>query len=162
VGRTRESRDALARELFVAHYARLAGWVLRLVDDEGTAHEVAAEAFTRLLARWGSVEDPRAFLYVTATSLLKDHWRKVERERAAPAKVPAEVAPVPAALHERPSLRDVVDRLPEPLRVVVVLHYYADLPAVEVAGALGLSQGRVDRRLREARALLHDALEAAR
>jgi RNA polymerase sigma-70 factor (ECF subfamily) len=160
VTRRAERRDAGARELFVAHYARLAGWVLRLVEDEATSHEIAAEAFTRLLPRWASVDDPRAYLYVTAANLVKDHWRRLDRERGALAKVAT--PPGPPGPDERPSLRDVVDRLPERLRVVVLLHYYADLPVAEVARALGIADGSVKRRLWEARALLHEALEGAR
>ncbi len=41
-----------AEELFKNTYPKLAGWVRRLVDDEDTAHEIAAEAFVRLLSRW--------------------------------------------------------------------------------------------------------------
>jgi RNA polymerase sigma-70 factor, ECF subfamily len=44
-------RDA-AGELFDARYPRLVGWIRRLVSDDDTAHEIASEAFTRLLARW--------------------------------------------------------------------------------------------------------------
>lgn len=39
------------RDLFVAEYPRLAGWTRRLVGDDETAQEIAAEAFTRLMAR---------------------------------------------------------------------------------------------------------------
>jgi len=46
---------AAAEELFNASYPRLAGWVRRLVDDDETAHEIASEAFTRLLARWSGL-----------------------------------------------------------------------------------------------------------
>src|ERR671912_1544561 len=77
------SRDDAASELFHADYPRLAGWCRRLVDDADTAHEIASEAFVRLWSRWSGVEDPRGFLYVTATNLVRDHWRKVERERRA-------------------------------------------------------------------------------
>ena len=49
-----------AEELFNACYPRLAGWVRRLVDDDETAHEIASEAFTRLLARWSALETRRA------------------------------------------------------------------------------------------------------
>ena len=62
----KRSRDRAASELFAALYPRLAGWCRRLVDDDETAHEVASEAFTRLWARWTTVEEPRGFLYVTA------------------------------------------------------------------------------------------------
>lgn len=161
-GAARGAGGGHAHELFVAHYARLAGWCARLVGDDAVAHEIAAEAFARLLARWGRVEDPRGYLYVTATNLMKDHWRRQDRERAALGRVAAG-APGPAAA-DGPAggLRDVVERLPERLRVVVLLHYYADLPVGEVARHLRVAEGTVKRRLFEARALLHEALEEAR
>ena len=59
------------------------GWVRRLVDDDDTAHEIAAEAFARLLARWTRVDNPQSYLYMIATNLIRDHWRKAERERRA-------------------------------------------------------------------------------
>jgi RNA polymerase sigma-70 factor (ECF subfamily) len=67
---------AAAEELFNASYPRLAGWVRRLVDDDETAHEIASEAFTRLLARWSGLESPHSYLYMSATNLVRDHWRR--------------------------------------------------------------------------------------
>jgi RNA polymerase sigma-70 factor, ECF subfamily len=57
------NRQSAMRELFTAQYPRLAGWVRRLVGDDETAHEIASEAFTRLMARWSRAENPRAYLY---------------------------------------------------------------------------------------------------
>ncbi|CAM5686494.1 RNA polymerase sigma factor OS=Streptomyces tendae OX=1932 GN=GUR47_20310 PE=3 SV=1 [Streptomyces tendae] len=109
-------------------YPRLAGWCRRLVDDDETAHEIASEAFTRLWARWTSVEEPRGFLYVTAANLVRDHWRKLERERRAVRRVTAEVAVRPHPEQADPSVRLLVQSLPERLRVPILLHYYADMP----------------------------------
>ena len=72
-----------AEELFKGVYPKLAGWVRRLVDDDDTAHEIASEAFVRLLARWTKVDSPQSYLYMIATNLIRDHWRKAERERRA-------------------------------------------------------------------------------
>ena len=58
VDRLRTTDRAAAEELFNACYPRLAGWVRRLVDDDDTAHEIASEAFTRLLARWSGAGQP--------------------------------------------------------------------------------------------------------
>ena len=88
----KRSRDKAASELFAALYPRLAGWCRRLVDDDETAHEIASEAFTRLWARWTSVDEPRGFLYVTAANIVRDHWRKMERERKAMRHVTTEAA----------------------------------------------------------------------
>jgi RNA polymerase sigma-70 factor, ECF subfamily len=147
-------------ELFAAHYGRLAGWCSRLVGDEQLAHEIASEAFTRLLTKWRGVEDIRGYLYVTASNLVKDHWRRLERERRALTKVEIQLS-APGA-DAAPPLRDVVERLPNRHRDVVLLHYYADISVRDTARLLKVSEGAVKRRLFEARALLHEALEGHR
>jgi RNA polymerase sigma-70 factor, ECF subfamily len=81
--RLRTADRQAAEELFNACYPRLAGWVRRLVDDDETAHEIASEAFTRLLARWSGLDNPQSYLYMIATNLVRDHWRKAGRERRA-------------------------------------------------------------------------------
>src|SRR5579875_2827483 len=83
VGRFRGTDAAAAEELFNSCYPRLAGWVRRLVDDDETAHEIASEAFTRLLARWSALDNPQSYLYMIATNLIRDHWRRTKRERRA-------------------------------------------------------------------------------
>ena len=60
VGRFWGTGRAAAEELFNACYPRLTGWVRRLVEDDEVAHEIAAEAFARLLARWSRLDNPRA------------------------------------------------------------------------------------------------------
>ena len=82
----------LAEQLFAANYPKLAGWVRRLVDDDETAHEIASEAFVRLLSKWTSLDkldSPQGYLYMIATNLVRDHWRKTERERRAMRNVSA-------------------------------------------------------------------------
>ncbi|MDW8476532.1 RNA polymerase sigma factor [Streptomyces scabiei] len=135
----KRSREKAASELFAALYPRLAGWCRRLVDDDGTAHEIASEAFTRLWARWTSVAEPHGFLYVTAANLVRDHWRRTERERRAMRRVTAEASVRP---------------LPERLRVPILLHYYADMPIREVSVLTGRKEGTVKADLHAARELL--------
>lgn len=148
-----------ASELFEAVYPRLAGWCRRLVDDDGTAHEIAAEAFTRLWARWTRVEEPNGFLYVTAANLVRDHWRRMERERRALRRVTTEQSVRPQADPADPSVRLLVQSLPERLRNPVLLYYYADLPVREVAALLGRKEGTVKADLHAARELLRARLE---
>jgi RNA polymerase sigma-70 factor (ECF subfamily) len=76
VARLRRVDREAAEDLFNAYYPRLAGWVRRLVDDDDTAHEIASEAFTRLLARWSGLDDPQSYLYMIAANLVRHHWRK--------------------------------------------------------------------------------------
>lgn len=153
------SQDTAASELFAALYPALAGWCRRLTDDDGTAHEIAAEAFTRLWARWTKVDEPRGFLYVTAANLVRDHWRRTERERRAMRRVTTE-----AALRGQseegtdPSVRMLVQSLPLRLRTPVLLYYYADLPIREVAVLTGRKEGTVKADLHAARELLRSRL----
>src|SRR5215469_5348212 len=97
VARLRSADREAAEELFNACYPRLAGWVRRLVDDDETAHEIAAEAFTRLLSRWSALDNPQSYLYMIATNLVRDHWRKTERERRALRTVTASADTDPVA-----------------------------------------------------------------
>ncbi|WP_328720451.1 RNA polymerase sigma factor [Streptomyces sp. NBC_00247] len=150
----RGRHDQAASELFAVLYPRLAGWCRRLVDDDGTAHEIASEAFTRLWARWTSVDEPRGYLYVTAANLVRDHWRSLERERKAVRRVVAEEVVGGHAEQADPSVRMMVQSLPERLRVPILLHYYADMPIREVSALTGRKEGTVKADLHAARELL--------
>jgi DNA-directed RNA polymerase specialized sigma24 family protein len=149
-----------AEAVFRAHYAPLAGWCQRMVGETEMAHDIAAEAFVRLLGRWTHVTDPRAYLYTTALNLVRDRWRRGERERVAMGKVitSASAAPNPAP---GPELRMLVEALPHRLQQVVVLHYFADMTVDSVARALGVAPGTVKRDLFDARAKLAKALAEA-
>ncbi|WP_042457226.1 RNA polymerase sigma factor [Streptacidiphilus jiangxiensis] len=144
--------------MFRSLYPRLAGWCRRLVDDDGTAHEIAAEAFTRLWARWTKVDEPTGFLYVTAANLVRDHWRKMERERRALRFAGRRESERQTVDGDDPSVRLLVTSLPERLRDPVLLYYFADLPVREVAARLGRSEGTVKSDLHTARELLRATL----
>jgi RNA polymerase sigma factor (sigma-70 family) len=152
MGRVDAPARASAEDLWRTYYAPLAGWVAAITGDRELGHEVAAEAFVRLLGRWRSVEDPRGFLYVVATNLVRDHWRREGRRVRATARLRMERAFDQPARDT--SVRDVVDRLPERYRAVVLLHYYADLTVADCARAVGRPEGTVKRELAEARAAL--------
>ncbi len=157
--RLRTSERAAAEELFNACYPRLAGWVRRLVDDDDTAHEIAAEAFTRLLARWSRLDNPQSYLYMIATNLVRDHWRKTGRERRALQSVGATAAADPA-YHPAQDVhvRELLQALPDRLRSPFLLHYYAGFPVRDVAALLGRPEGTIKADLFHARARLRAAL----
>jgi RNA polymerase sigma-70 factor, ECF subfamily len=153
--RTRADAD----ELFRAAYPKLAGWVRRLVDDDDTAHEIASEAFVRLLSRWTRVDSPQSYLYMIATNLVRDHWRKTERERRAIRNVTA-VAEIDAVTHpgQDVDVRNLIEGLPAKLRDPFLLHYYAGFAIREVATLLHRPEGTIKADLFAARAKLKTAL----
>ena len=147
-------------ELFKGVYPKLAGWVRRLVDDDDTAHEIASEAFVRLLSRWTRVDSPQSYLYMIATNLIRDHWRKAERERRAIRSVTAgaalqEVAAYPV---QDVDVRNLIASLPPRLRDPFLLHYYGGFGIREVATLLRRPEGTIKADLFAARARLKTAL----
>jgi RNA polymerase sigma-70 factor (ECF subfamily) len=160
VGTAGEVDADAAEELFKGVYPKLAGWVRRLVDDDDTAHEIASEAFVRLLSRWTKVDSPQSYLYMIATNLIRDHWRKTERERRAIRSVTAGAALNEAAYPAQDvDVRDLIASLPPRLRDPFLLHYYGGFGIREVAVLLHRPEGTIKADLFAARARLKTALE---
>lgn len=163
----RATDDALSqaalREVYDAHYGRLAGWTARLVGDPDLAHDFATEAFVKLVRSWDIVDEPRAWLYATTANLVRDHWRRRGREQTAYGKVGiTQEMVVPPDLATRLTVRDAVLQLPDRLRVVVLLHYFADLTVAQIATHLGKAEGTVKRDLFDARHRMALLLEGVR
>jgi RNA polymerase sigma-70 factor, ECF subfamily len=158
-GAVRARTASAADDLFRTTYPRLAGWVRRLVDDDDTAHEIASEAFVRLLGRWTSVDNPQSYLYMIATNLVRDHWRKTERERRAIRSVTAGVEADPVIQPGQDvDVRNLIESLPPKLRDPFLLHYYAGFAIREVATLLHRPEGTIKADLFAARARLKTAL----
>ena len=146
--------------LYTATYPAVARYCWTLTQDRELSHDLAQEAFTRVLARWVRVEDPRAYVFRVATNLARKTWRSNARAAATAERL----AGLPVAGEhdghaELLGLRTAVEQLPRRLRDVVLLHYFADLSVAEAGAALGRPSGTVKRQLAEARALLAGALE---
>src|ERR1700678_2366467 len=148
-----------ADELFRTAYPKLAGWGRRLVDDDDTAHEIASEAFVRLLGRWTRVDSPQSYLYMIATNLVRDHWRKTERERRAMRSVTAGASAEPLAYPDQDvDVRNLIASLPARLRDPFLLHYYGGFGIREVAALLHKPESTIQADLFAARAKLKTAL----
>ena len=147
------------RDFFAANYGRLAGWVRRQVDDDETAHDIAAEAFTRLLSRWSDSYDPHAYLYKVAVNLLRDHWRRSLRERRALTLALADQRGGPEARPDNGGdLRVMLAPLPEHQRTALLLHYLAGFSVREVSAIVGRPEGTVKSDLFQARARIRAEL----
>lgn len=151
---------ATFEEVYRAHFRDLSGYCAALLSDDQAGVDCAQEAFTRLFGRFRAVHAPRAWLFLVATNLVRDEWSRRARQRDAVAALATNAAmtvePVDGAL------LDAVRRLPSAHAEVVLLHYFADLPIEEVARQIRRPLGTVKRWLHEARARLHDAIEADR
>ena len=156
------ARRALAEQLFAANYPKLAGWVRRLVNDDETAHEIASEAFVRLLSKWTSpdrLDNPQSYLYMIATHLVRDYWRKTERERRALRSVTANTDREPYSdPAQEVDVRELIQALPSRLREPFLLHYYAGFGVREISVLLKRPEGTIKADLYHARTRLKEAL----
>ena len=153
----RAGREA-AGELFTACYPRLAGWVRRLVDTDEDAHDIAAEAFARLLGRWSRVENPRSYLYMIAANLVSDHWRKTGREQRAITKLTSTAAGASYQQAQEVDVRALIEAQPRRQRAAFLLHHYAGLEVRQVAAMMGRPEGTIKADLHHARIRLKAAL----
>ncbi|MEC0240788.1 sigma-70 family RNA polymerase sigma factor [Paenibacillus dokdonensis] len=61
--------------------------------------------------------------------------------------------------YDKIELREAVEHLDEPMRTVISLHYFRDMPIKEISSLLELSEGAVKTRLHRARKALVEALQ---
>jgi RNA polymerase sigma factor (sigma-70 family) len=109
----------------------------------------------------------RAFLFAVARNCLLHHFRSRFRDRldfdAARSSV-ADLDPRPSTIAARNAqstrLLEAMRRIPLDLQVVLELHYWEELSTHELAAALEIPQGTVKTRLRRAREVLRQALDA--
>ena len=145
---------------YLGHYALVAGYAYQLTRDSEAAKDVAQEAFTRLLARWVGVREPKAYVFHVVTNLVRDSWNARARRERLVELISRNTDGVVSGPDR--DLADAVSRLPRGHAEVVLLFYYSDLPLVEVAAVVRRPEGTVKRMLAEARARLAIALEDPR
>jgi RNA polymerase sigma-70 factor, ECF subfamily len=164
---------------FAALVERHQRWVFRLAlavlgpGGVGDAQDVAQEAFVRLAAHLKDFRGDstfRTWLRRLAVNLAIDRrrharWRKPHvslsalDERQATDRGDDPYRSAEAAERARTVAR-CLDVLPGEMRSVIHLHYWMDLPAEEIAGALQIPTGTVKSRLHRGRKLLSHAMRA--
>jgi RNA polymerase sigma factor (sigma-70 family) len=137
----RESAEAVGS--FDAFYRQQLDWARRLayvlVVDADVAAEIAHDAFLGLAPRFDSVRSPRAYLRVSIVNGCRRHRRRESRrDRSQRLAAAPEAVTDPA----REAL-DLVDRLPDRQRAVLVLRYLEGLSEAEIAETLSCRPGTV-------------------
>jgi len=126
-----------------------------------TAHvdDAAQQVWLILVRRLAEIESgsERSFLFGTAVRVAAEWRRKLARSReVAATSETADDAPdaeeLLAARQKRLVLDEVLDSLPEELRIVFILYELEEQTAAEIAQLLALPPGTVASRLRRARA----------
>ena len=154
-----QERDRFCR---VLHEQRTSLYrlALSITRDPADAQEAVAEAVCRACERYHQLRErdklPQWLLRITSN---ESRRLCLKRERTVSLDtLPQEPADPAQALPDL-SLWQAVQSLPRDQREAVVLFYYEDLPAEEIARIVGASPGAVRARLSRARAKLRELLK---
>lgn len=125
-----------------------------LTGSRETAEDLVQSAFAAAHPRWQQIVDPQAYLRRSVVNLAKDGQRRDYRMRRL---LRPEAEPV-TSIPELDETWALVRRLPATQRAVVVLHYYEDLPLVEIGHLLDRPASTVRSDLRRAHTRLRKEL----
>lgn len=136
-----------------------------LLDDRDLAQDVVQETFIRVYKKMDSFrgarpESEKAWLTRIAVNLCRDEKRKSWfrlRERAKPIDMTA--IPMEDATEEARELYAAVQALPKKYREVILLRFYQDLTAPEIAEILHQATGTIYHKLTRAQEMLKKRLE---
>ena len=160
---TRAGDRTAARRLYDRHAPRVYRLIFRLVGEEELAREYTQDTFVRAFQRLEQYRGESAFstwLHSVAVSSVMTGFRRLKRAREAELDEAASVAgpEEPGDPHLRDRLAQELERLPERLRMPVVLHDIEGFTHREIGEMLDIPQGTSKARLFEARARLREAL----
>jgi len=161
--RVRTRDPAALAEFFDRYIGMVFGLAVRLTGDRTQAEDVAQEVFLKVHRAAHQLDpsrDPAAWLAAITANACRDLWRSGAWRMAARSRSVEEDPDAFGALStgindpERDALaaererlvQDALDRLPEVLRVPVVLHDYQGLNHQEIADALGIQHAAARKR----------------
>ena len=135
-----------------------------LLGDRHLAQDIVQETFIRAYKKMDSFrgerpESEKAWLTRIAVNLCRDEKRKSWfrlRERAKPIDMTA--IPMEDATEEARELYAAVQALPKKYREVILLYYYQDLTAQEIAAIFHQATGSIYRKLSVAQQMLKKTL----
>jgi RNA polymerase sigma factor (sigma-70 family) len=152
-----DERALALEELYLRRYAAFRRAMAAIVGNQELARDVVQEAFARALRNRkdfrgeGSLEGWVWRIAVRTALELRRNGREVELEEA--------LAKAGLPKPERdPALADAIRHLSPRRRLIVFLHYFADLSYSDIAEATGVAKGTVAAALAQARHELEASL----
>jgi RNA polymerase sigma-70 factor (ECF subfamily) len=175
--RLRGGHAAALNELMERHGQRLFHYLLRQLQNESDAEDVAQEAFVRVFQHRQKFDPHHRFstwLYTIATNLARDRqrWRtrhpqvSLESENENTGAGLKEILPAAGngpedslvADERAEAVRAAIAQLPEDLRTAIILFEYEDLSQQEIAKMMECSPKAVEMKLYHARKQLRENL----
>jgi len=176
MGRLNAGHDASLNALMDRHTERLFHYLLRQLNNETDAAEIAQESFVRVYhnrARFDPAQKFSTWLYAIATNLVRDRFRwhqrhpqvslDAEREETGSIldSLPDTVASASEQLQAQEragEVRAAVQSLPEELRTPLILFEYEGLSQAEIGAVMNCTAKAIETRLYRARNQLRKRL----
>ncbi|MBR4656219.1 MAG: sigma-70 family RNA polymerase sigma factor [Oscillospiraceae bacterium] len=152
--------------LYTEYRDRVLGYIRSRVPNREDAEDLCEDVFLKVLRASGSYDDrrsaPGTWIYAITRNTVIDYFRRTRPTEELPEDLAEDALPEDGLMQTEllDSLAEALERLPEELTDIVVLHYYDRLPMTEISLRLGLSYGVVKLRHQKALNLLRRSLLA--
>jgi RNA polymerase sigma-70 factor (ECF subfamily) len=158
--RATSTDEALVAEAFEASYRRLVAQLYAVTGDRAEAEDAVQEAFARAVAagrKWRHVVNPEAWLRTVAVNHARTRARRRKLFQRARPRI-STAAESPGISEDHVAVVEALRHVGEAQRLVLALHYFADLSVAEIAAELGVPPGTVKTRLMRGREALQSHL----
>ncbi|WP_083930853.1 RNA polymerase sigma factor [Solimonas variicoloris] len=165
-----KARSEMVRRLFQEHNRALIGFLIARLQSEAEAHDVAQEAYVRLLQleQASAVSFLRAHLFTIAGNLAIDRLRQRRvRERNSPQDFFEDLLTRPGpdrtaiAQQEMGIIKQALRELPEKCRRAFMLHVFAGHSVQEIAAQMNLTDRMIRHYVARAMATCRQRLDEA-
>lgn len=148
-----EHQRGVLDALFRREYEQMVRLAFTLLGNNAEAEEIVQDSFVEVHRRLGTISQPGAYLRTTVVRRCYSHLR---RRRTAVLHRERPPTGLPPAAGE---LWDVLAKLPQQQRFVIVLKYYGRYRASEIAQLIEVPASSVRSQLRRGLAALRKELE---
>jgi len=157
--------DRAVTALYAEHYRTLVGLAAFLVRDNAVAEEVVQDSFVAMHSGWRRLRDSDKALSYLRRSVVNRSRSVLRHRMVVDRNAPQPPPDMPSAEQgaitemERTAVVDALRTLPLRQREALVLRFYADLSAGQIASIMGISTGAVKSHTARGMSALRSVLE---
>lgn len=126
-------------QLYTAELHNLVNLATFFLSSRQEAEEAVQDTFVKLHKRWHKIDNPKPFVKRAVVNRCKDLLKQRKRY----AKRVEQLQNQPRTTPERHYLLDILDKLDDQRRLIVVLRFYGNYQLNEIANLLDLPEGTV-------------------
>ena len=151
-------------KIYNEYYGKVMGYIMARVRRRAEAEDICSDVFEKVIRKIGEFDDQKAsistWIFTITRNTLIDHYRRAKPAEELDENLSDEVELDEDLLQSETlgELADVLQRMPEQLRTIIVLRYYDAKPLTDIAKIMNLSYGAVKLRHQNALEILRRSL----